>query len=340
MSKVIGAALAGVLALLGGAAWLTASRPKPLDGSPRPVLETASAERSSEPILPIPPPIELDEKKLRLGERLFHDPRLSRNDTTSCATCHDVARGGDDGLERSVGIDGHQTRRNSPTVLNSAFNFRQFWDGRARTLEEQVDGPIRHPGEMDSSWERAASKLAADPDFRREFEKVYAGGVRPATVKEALVAYVASLTTPGAPFDRYLMGREDAISPLAREGYLIFKRKGCIGCHQGVNVGGNLFARLGAIEERGSEGAHAPEEDLGRFEQTGREEDRHVFKVPGLRNVALTEPYFHDGSIDTLEGAIRVMARRQLGVTLKPREVEALAEFLSSLTGEPPARMR
>lgn len=287
-----------------------------------------------EPISPLPlMPVE-DHRKVALGQRLFHDTRLSVDGTVSCASCHNLAAGGVDRLVRSRGVRGQEGVINAPTVFNSSLNFRLFWDGRASDLEAQIDGPVQNPVEMGNTWPRVVQTLAADRWYQAEFKAVYAQGVSVANVKDALAAFERTLVTPNAPFDRYLRGDTKALLPEQVEGYRLFKDIGCASCHQGVNVGGNMYQRLGIMEDYFASRPNRSAVDFGRFNITGREEDRFFFRVPPLRNVALTPPYLHNGAAATLEDAIRVMARYQLGTELTEWEVERLRGFLQSLTGE------
>ncbi len=287
----------------------------------------------SEPISPLPePPLE-PIAKVALGDRLFHDPRLSSDGTVACAGCHDLGKGGTDRRARSLGVGGAVGSINAPTVFNAAFNFAQFWDGRAATLEAQVAGPLHDPAEMASNWTRVVASLQADPDYRRGFAAVYPDGITPDNVSDAIASFERTLVTPDAPFDRYLRGDREAIPPDAVEGYARFKSFGCTSCHQGVNVGGNLFQRFGAMGDYFADRGNVTRADLGRFNVTGREADRHVFKVPSLRNVAVTAPYFHDGSAQTLDEAVAVMGRYQLGREIEAEDRRLIVAFLRTLTG-------
>jgi cytochrome c peroxidase len=284
---------------------------------------------NAELIKPIPRHLDIDQKKAALGKTLFFDPVLSRDGTISCVTCHDLQHGGDDGLRFSFGIEGKQGKINAPTVYNAVFNFRQFWDGRARNLEEQVIGPISNPVEMGHDMSHVVEKLRKDPVYRKRFEKVYPDGITEKNVANAIAEFEKMLITPNAPFDRYLRGDKNAISEEAKEGYRLFKYKGCIICHNGVNIGGNLYNRFGIYKDANSS-------DLGRYKITGREEDKYVFKVPSLRNVARTAPYMHDGRFKTLEEAVKFMTQYQLGRYIEPHEIQAIVAFLKTLSGELP----
>lgn len=293
-----------------------------------------------EPILPLPQHQGLDQRLVALGDRLFHDVRLSQDNTLSCAGCHVLSSGGSDRLAHSVGVGGAQGDINAPTVYNSGFNFTQFWDGRAATLEEQAAGPVHNPMEMSSSWPEVVSKLAADQEMVTLFRASFADGITPKNIALAIAEFERSLVTPNSRFDRWLEGEESVLSETERKGYGLFKNYGCISCHQGANVGGNMYAPMGAMgdyfKDRGSPVAKA---DLGRFNVTGRDEDKYFFKVPSLRLAALTPPYFHDGSATTLERAVQVMARYQLGREIPREEIVAIAAFIRSLVGEH-ARLR
>ncbi len=302
------------------------------------MLAMIKPERDApEPITPLPQRVSLDPRKVALGRKLFSDVRLSRDSTVSCATCHILERSGVDGVDRSFGIGGAQGDRNAPTVFNSGFNFRQFWDGRVITLEEQVDGPVSNPKEMASNWKQIIGKLAVDQSLQRDFAEIYPSeGLSPANVRDAIATFERALITPDAPFDRWLRGDKKALSPQAQAGYALFKSYGCISCHQGANVGGNMFERVGMVHNFFADRGKNNASDQGRFNQTGEEDDRHEFKVPTLRNVELTAPYFHDGSVKTLREAISVMAYYQLGVKLPAQDAEQIEAFLRTLTGRRP----
>lgn len=287
------------------------------------------------PIPPLSPPVGLDPERVALGERLFHEPGLSRDGKISCASCHDIASGGDDGRRRSIGVGGAEGEINAPTVLNAALGFRQFWDGRVETLEEQVDGPIGHKSEMGSDWPSVVAWLQSQDSYRKSFENSYDDGVTPDNVRNAIANYERSLITVDSPFDRFLRG-ERSLSSSAMRGYQRFIELGCISCHQGRAIGGNLFQRFGLFGDYFEDRGDVTEADLGRFAVTQKEIDRYVFKVPSLRNIARTAPYLHDGSLESLSEVVRTMAHYQLGVRLPDRDVDDLVAFLESLTGELP----
>lgn len=287
------------------------------------------------PIPPLPREIALDQRKVALGRALFHDTRLSRDNSLSCSSCHRIAAGGADDRAISVGVGGQAGTFNAPTVLNSGFNLRQFWDGRAATLEDQIDGPIHSAVELGTSFEDVIAKLKRDEGFSTRFGQVYSDGLTPANLRDAIATFERSLITPDSPFDRYIRGDKRALSTAAQRGYRLFQDLSCISCHQGINAGGNMYQSMGTMKNFFA-GKAVVKRDLGRFNVTGDPRDRHKFKVPSLRNVALTAPYFHDGSVGTLEEAVRVMAEHQLGYQLTDTEVADLVAFLRSLTGKIP----
>jgi cytochrome c peroxidase len=268
-------------------------------------------------------------------ERCCSTTSVSRAATRwpSCASCHLLAEGGDDNRARSPGSDGELLNFNAPTVFNVALSFRLNWRGNFRTLEEHNEAVLLDARLMNTTWEELLSKLRADAAYREAFATVYGNDPAPAHVLDALAAFQRSLTTPNARFDRHLHGERDAITPAEERGYLLFKDYGCVACHQGVNVGGNLFQRFGIFHDPFAQ-LPIRTADLGRFTITGKADDRFVFRIPSLRNVALTAPYFHDGRAETLEQAIEEMARSQLGRVLTEQEVGLIAGFLGTLTGE------
>jgi len=285
----------------------------------------------AEPLIkPIPNTIEVDSRKVQLGKKLFFDPLLSLDGTISCATCHNLQRGGDDDMKSSFGIHGQKGNISSPTVYNSVFNFRQFWDGRAKDLKEQVRGPIENRVEMGNSMKNAVDTLKKNREYLQRFQEIYPDGITEENLADAIAEFEKALITPGSPFDRYLGGENDAIDAEAKKGYKLFVSKGCIICHHGVNIGGNLFNKFGIYHDLNSS-------SLGRYGLTKREEDRYVFKVPSLRNIALTAPYMHDGRMGTLRKAVELMSLYQLGRSIEPEEIDAIVVFLKTLTAPIPA---
>lgn len=326
--------LLGALALAGGGAFYLLWPPAATPAKPAQVesIQSLVSPRASGEVAPIPNVVEVDPRKVELGRRLFHDKQLSQDNSVACATCHPLDKGGMDGLAVSVGIHGRLGELNAPSVFNSGFNFRQFWDGRAATLEEQASGPLLAPKEMGSEWRDILAKLSRDADYPRLAMDAYGQDLSPEVVTRALADFQRTLVTPDSDFDRYLKGDARALSAEAREGWRLFRDLGCIACHQGVNLGGNMYANLGLMADFFAD-REVGEADLGRYNVTGRDEDRHLFKVPGLRNVALTAPYFHDGSIADLDRAVEVMARYQLGLEINSGDRANLVAFLGSLTG-------
>lgn len=287
-----------------------------------------------EPIQPIPEVIITNQPVVDLGRKLFEDPRLSADNSISCAHCHPLGNAGVDGLKFSFGIGGAIGNLNTPTVYNSGLHFTQFWDGRAETLEDQIEGPIHDPKEMGSNWEQVIQKIKADTDYLETFTKLYPQGVSPESIKNAIATFERSLITPNGRFDQFLRGKKDAISEEELQGYILFKNYGCSSCHQGVAVGGNMYEKMGVHRDYFADRGGVNEADYGRFNATGVEEHRFEFKVPSLRNVELTGPYFHDGSKETLEEAVNTMAKYQLGRSIKKNDVKLIVAFLKTLTGE------
>ena len=292
--------------------------------------------RANEPVRPIDLSLDYDPAKAALGFALFHDPRLSVDNTVSCASCHQLENAGVDNHQYSHGVDDQLGGVNAPTVYNAVYNFVQFWDGRAQTLAAQAAGPPLNPVEMASeSFDQIIAKLQADKDFARAFVKVYPDGITEANITDAIEQFERTLITPDSAFDKWLRGDDSAITAQELEGYELFKKYDCATCHAGPNLGGLSYELMGLrrhyFAERGLELTH---EDNGRFKETGLERDRHRFKVPGLRNVEHTWPYYHDGTRETLEEAVRDMGLYQSGVELTETEVAAITAFLNTLTGE------
>lgn len=289
----------------------------------------------NEPIQPIPLDAgrKLDSLKVALGERLFNDKRLSHDNSISCASCHDLKRAGMDGVSHSVGINGQINPINTPTVFNSVFNFRQFWNGRAANLKDQVEIAILSHKDMGSTWEEVLSKLRAEASYTDDFIKSY-GGLSAESVKDAIATFQSSLVTPNSRFDRFLRGDAGALSVEEKQGYNLFKSYGCSSCHQGMNVGGNMFQKFGVMGDYFSARGNPTDIDLGRYAVTKDQNDMHVFKVPSLRNVMLTAPYFHDGSAPNLYVAVKIMGKYQLGIDLPHEDTSKIIMFLNTLTGE------
>ena len=297
-------------------------------------LFAAGGAGAAEPIHPIPEQIELNPDQVALGRDLFHDPRLSKDGSVSCASCHDLARGGGDGRRVSIGIEEKLGAVNSPTVFNVVFNFKQFWDGRANTVEDQIDGPVQSPIEMGSIWSEVVAKLYEHDSYPKRFDAIYPDGINRKNIKESLGAFVRSLVTPNSRFDQWLRGDERALADEEKRGYALFKGYGCVSCHQGVNVGGNMFQVFGVLNEYFKKRGNITEADFGRFNITGNPADRHAFKVPSLRMAALTAPYFHDGSAATLRDAVDIMFEFQLGREAPDEDKDAIVAFIKTLAGE------
>ena len=298
-------------------------------------LLLGSAAFCAEPLEPLPTRVDVDPAKAALGKRLFHDSRLSKDGTISCASCHDLANGGDDGRVVSVGVDGQEGLVNSPTVFNAGFNIAQFWDGRAETLEEQIDGPIQSEIEMGNLWPDVVATLEGDAEYPGLFMEAFPEQmISRQTVRESIAEFIRSLVTPNSRFDRWLNGDEQALTRKEKEGYKLFKRYGCSSCHQGKNVGGNMFQVFGVLNEYFTRRGNITKADMGRFNVTGNEEDRHAFKVPSLRMAALTAPYLHDGSARTLRDAVDAMFEFQLGRTAPDSDKDAIVAFIETLAGE------
>ncbi|MEM8609300.1 MAG: cytochrome-c peroxidase [Myxococcota bacterium] len=295
---------------------------------------------SAEPVKALPPVGELDMVKVALGRKLFHDTALSGDGTVSCATCHSLDHGGAEPRKTSTGIKGQIGPINSPTVLNSSHNIAQFWDGRAKDLREQAEGPVANPIEMGATWKGVVKRLKRNEDYVTEFAAVYDDGISKDNVTDAIAVYEESLITPSR-FDEYLSGTADAITAQEKQGYATFKEVGCTACHNGVLVGGGMYQKMGLVNDYFKDrGTEITEVDLGRFNVTKNPAQKHFFKVPTLRNVELTSPYLHDGSRDTLEETVMIMGKYQLGRDLDKQQVDDIVAFLKSLTGELPAHAR
>jgi cytochrome c peroxidase len=288
----------------------------------------------NEPLRPLPQRLVIDTRKARLGAKLFFDPQLSADNSVSCASCHPFDHGGADYGARSIGTGGQAGGINAPSIFNLAFNFRYNWNGAAETLHQHLDLPMRNPVVMGTDFPQIVEKLKRSGDYAQQFAAVFPKGLTPAAVKDALVEYERALITPNSRFDQWLRDNTAALTAPEREGYRLFKSLGCTSCHQGVNVGGNLFQKFGVMGDYFTDRGNITKPDFGRFNVTGEERDRFVFRVPSLRNVAQTAPYFHDGSASTLPEAVRVMARYQLGRTIGEDDVGRIVAFLSTLTGE------
>lgn len=298
---------------------------------------------------PLPSPQEMQKahpftpEQVALGHQLWFDSRLSRGNTVSCNSCHNLASAGVDNTPTSQGHKGQMGGRNSPTVLNAALLGSQFWDGRAATVEEQAGGPLLNPVEMANIDKASVAKKIADiPEYQAQFKKAYAdkgGAVNFENITDAIAAFERTLLTP-TKWDDYLRGNVNAMTPQEKQGVRSFINNGCIACHQGVNLGGNSFQKFGLVKGPYWQFTGSKKHDEGRFEVTKAENDKFVFRVPGLRNVALTSPYFHDGSVWELEKAVAIMGEAQLGKQLPQSEVDNISAFLKTLSGKVPESAR
>ncbi|MEA3316192.1 MAG: cytochrome-c peroxidase [Campylobacterota bacterium] len=284
---------------------------------------------SKELITPIPLENNYHKEKAILGKKLFFDVRLSYDNTISCSSCHILNDGGDDNLPVSFGVSGKTGVRNSPTVLNSKYNIVQFWDGSASSLKEQAKGPIHNPVEMNSSFEQIITKLNKDKNYKNSFSTIYEDGITGDNIVDAISEFEKTLTTPNSRFDKYLRGDTNILTEDEKNGYQLFKDYGCISCHNGVNIGGNLLQKIGIMRNYKTK-------DLGRFTITKNEKDKFYFKVPTLRNIELTAPYLHNGEVKTLEDVVKIMIDYQIGYELDDKELQNIIKFLKTLTGDNP----
>lgn len=287
---------------------------------------------ASEPIQPIAAASVKDKAKMELGKKLFFDPRLSKSGFISCNSCHNLSMGGTDNLQTSIGDRWQQGPINAPTVLNSSMNLAQFWDGRAKSLKEQAGGPIANPGEMAFTHELAVDVLRSIPQYRAEFKQVFGSDdIKIGMVTDAIAAFEETLVTPDSRFDKWLKGDKKALNSTELAGYKLFKDAGCVACHNGTAVGGGSFQKMGLHADY-----KTASKAQGRIAVTGKDADRMNFKVPILRNVELTYPYFHDGAAWTLEEAVDTMGRLQLGRSFNKDEIGKIVAFLKTLTGKQP----
>ncbi|NWG87850.1 MAG: cytochrome-c peroxidase [Hydrogenophilaceae bacterium] len=291
-----------------------------------------TGSQAAEPIEPIKAAKPKNPAMVELGKKLYFDPRLSMSGFISCNSCHNLSMGGTDNLQTSIGHNWQQGPINAPTVLNSTLNLAQFWDGRAKDLKAQAGGPIANPGEMAFTHELAVDVLNSIPAYRAEFKKVF--GKDKASidmVTDAIAAFEDTLVTPDSRFDKWLKGDKKALTKVEKEGYDLFKNSGCTACHYGPAMGGQSFQKMGLVAEYDTKNKAAGVAGL-----TGKDADRMKFKVPTLRNVEMTYPYFHDGAAWTLEEAVDVMGRLQLGRTYSKEEIAKIVAFLKTLTGKQP----
>lgn len=286
---------------------------------------------ADEPITPLPLDEKVDIPKAKLGKELFFDTILSRDHSTACVSCHDIYNGGADIRKVSEGFNNSRGDIHAPTVLNAKYNFKQFWNGRAKNLVEQADGPINNPVEHNMDAKKVEERINASQKYKKSFKEIYGVTIIPyALVLDAIVEFENALTTPNAKFDKYLR-KEANLTQMEEEGYALFKQYGCITCHNGINVGGNSFQKMGTFLEYKTSMKYPDRSKL-----TNNQRDFNVFKVPTLRNVTKTAPYFHDASAATLKDAITMMSRHNLGVKFSDKETQNIIEFLKTLEGEQP----
>lgn len=293
----------------------------------------SAALAADEPIQPIKPPANINLGMVELGKKLYFDPRLSKSGFISCNSCHNLSMGGTDNIPTSIGDKWQQGPINAPTVLNSSLNVAQFWDGRAADLKAQAGGPIANPGEMAFTHTLALGVLESIPGYVREFKQVFGKNkIDIDQVTLAIAEFEKTLVTPNSRFDQWLLGKKDALTADEQAGYKLFKDSGCVACHNGEAVGGNSFQKMGLVEpyKGNTKGVE------GRAGVTGKDADRFNFKVPTLRNVEMTYPYFHDGAANTLTEAVDVMGRLQLGKKFTQDENAKVVAFLKTLTGDQP----
>ncbi len=314
------------------------------------LFATGLAAHAMEPLpakVPVPADNPITASKVELGKKLYFDPRLSVDGTVSCNSCHNVMAGGTDNRPVSVGVGGKKGSRSAPTVWNSAYLTAQFWDGRAPTLEEQAKGPILNPVEMGMpSADVVVARIKGIPGYAEEFKSVF-GGKDPVTydnIAKAIATYERTLVTRNSPFDRYMHGDKHALSAQAQRGMKLVEQIGCTACHMGPNFAGptalpmgqGFYQKFPLNTDNDYVKKYHLEDDLGRYQVTKNDNDKHMWRVPTWRNVALNAPYFHNGSVPTLDEAVRVMARTQLNTTLTDAQVADIVTFLNSLTGEFP----
>ena len=297
------------------------------------VASLSAAKANEQLFAPIAPPKAVDLGMVELGKKLYFDPRLSKSGFISCNSCHNLSMGGTDNIKTSIGDKWQQGPINSPTVLNSSLNLAQFWDGRAADLKAQAGGPIANPGEMAFSHTLAIDVLESIPAYVREFKMVFGKDkINIDQVTSAIAEFEKTLVTPNSRFDQWLLGKKTALTSQELNGYKLFNESGCVACHNGPNLGGNSFQKMGVVEAYGGNKKGLD----GRAAVTGKDEDRFNFKVPTLRNVELTYPYFHDGEAATLTQAVDVMGRLQLGRKFSEQENGDIVAFLKTLTGDQP----
>lgn len=295
------------------------------------LLFFSSFLKAIEPISPLPVKINYNEQKALVGKELFLDPLLSRDNSTACVSCHDIYSGGADSKVVSRGFQGRKGNIQAPTVFNARYNFRQFWNGRANNLIEQADGPLTNPAEHNMDKKTILQRLNGSKKYKQAFKKIYGVAIiQYQNVLDAIVEFENALVTPNSKFDKYLRG-EITLDNDEKKGYILFKQYGCITCHNGLNIGGNSFQKMGTFIEY-----KTPKKYPDRSEVTHTEDFVNVFKVPTLRNITLTAPYFHDASAKNLTEAVKTMAHHNLGIDIKEKDINKIIAFLKTLEGEKP----
>jgi cytochrome c peroxidase len=292
-----------------------------------------SGQQQRNALAPLPDPPSLDERKVNLGKKLFGDVILSGKGLLTCASCHDLEAGGTVNLKRTVGYNGKMHRFNAPTVFNVGNNYRLGWRGDFTSLEDQNEKVLLDDNLMAADWPSLLARLKTSGVYTTLFEDAFGRQPDRTTLLEALAIFQRSLSTPNAPFDRYLRGEINALTPSEVQGYSLFRSYGCASCHQGSNIGGNMFQKFGIFAEPTPNGTPVNDGDLGRWTVTGQDRDKGVFRVPSLRNVEVTAPYFHDGRVESLAEAVTIMAHSQLGRELPATEISSIVAFLKTLTG-------
>lgn len=294
---------------------------------------SALAADRRDPLFPLPPVPKLDTEKVELGRKLFYDPILSGREMLSCSSCHDLKQGGTVPLRRTIGYDGREHEFNATSVYNVANNYRLGWRGKFTSLIDQNETILLERNLMANTWEALLTRLRANGLYASQFKKIYGGPPDRESLLDALVVFQQSLVTPNAPFDRFLLGDKTALTGAQERGFELFKSIGCVSCHQGSNIGGNMFQIFGVFADPSTK---RESHQIGRFPRrpSPDADEKQVFRVPSLRNVEVTAPYFHDGRADTLEEAVAVMGESQLGRQLNESDITAIVSFLKSLTGE------
>ncbi len=281
----------------------------------------------------------IDPEKIELGKKLFQEPLFSKSLSASCASCHQLNNAGVDNLPQYIGMEKKPGQVNTPSVFNASLNFLQFWDGRAQSIEDVINDHVKDETILANTWPTIVQEISQNSIYAADFKKIYPSGVTQDNIINALNVYIDNLVTPNSNFDRFLKGDKSALSNEAQKGYRLFRKYGCITCHQGANLGGNLHQKLGIYKDYFADKAPLKKADYGYYNVTGKEDDKFVFKVPSLRNISRTGPYLHDGSVKTLPEMIHIMGIYQVGQPLRNDEVHAIAQFLQTFSATPAAKL-